>query len=129
MTYAEYSKQSAAHDHAISIKRSLLMTVRANHACAGHFRADSKRGRKRDEKIQNAEAKLQALTIPPKPEQPIGYEVLIDGDYEGFLASDDLDRIKRECAILQEMGELPAGKLTYQAKPRWNDIDSFRYTD
>ncbi len=127
MNHAEYSAAMGKRSHAISRKRSLEMTVRMNRV----WDIAVKGGKKqiaRAQTIAQAEEELAKIVIPPKPEQPIGYEVMVDGDWQGFFHSDDLDRIKQECEELQIAGELPAGELTYHAKPRHADRDDFRYT-
>ena len=114
MTYKEYSEIMARRNRLISRKRSLEMTIRMNEAWLTN--QNSVRGKKRLKKIKEARNELVALTIPPKPKQPIGYEVLVDGVYEGFYATDDIEFVKESA---QEI--LGHNKFKLKQCPRYRD--------
>jgi len=119
MTYKEYNSALSKYDHAISRRRSLLMTIRMNEAW--QFNVNSVRGMKRQAKIEAAKKELALIIVPPKPKQPIGYQLLVDGDYEGFFNSDDKDSVfEQALEFLTNSGrEFMSWELV--AKPRFSD--------
>ena len=114
MTYQEYSKAESKYSAAISLKRSLLMTIRMNDTW--QFNVKSIRGMKRQAVIDAAKARLAQLVIPPKPVQPIGYEIIVEGSFEGFVNSDDAAAVQ-----LQVEESLGHSNFTLVTKLRFND--------
>jgi len=129
MTYEEWATIESRRRTAISRKRSLEMTIRMNETWNIGKRKDSKKYLDRQAKIDHAKALLNEIQIPAKPKPPIGYEANVDGDYIGFYCSDDADRVRKECEIMQELGEIAQGTIVLVAKPRHADRDDFRYTE
>lgn len=114
MTYAEYSKELVIFNRIISRRKSLSMTIRMNRVYT-----IGRCGTKTDARLQlikEAETNLAALPKPHKPKQPIGYQILVDGDFEGFYATDDIDFVKEEAEIL-----LGNTNFTLKAIPRFRD--------
>ena len=115
MTYKEYSNLMSKRRRAVSRKRSLLATIRMNKAWLTNV--NSVRGKKRVQKIEEAERELATLVVPQKPEQPIGYEVLDEeGDFIGFYALDDKEYIMQD--LLEAYGHT---HFKLKAKPRHRD--------
>lgn len=77
----------------------------------------SKLRRDRDEIIsRNRSRRMKGqppLSVPPKPEQPMGFDIYIDGDWEGFFPKDD----KGE-AIAEGQEHANGGKVTVKRRPR-----------
>ena len=115
MTYAEYTKLKGAHESAICRKKSLLMTIRMNKAWDINAKGSEKQV-KRQAIIDKAEKELACLVMPPKPTQPIGYEVLVDGSYEGFISTDDIDSAREQA--IEYLGH---ENFTLKAKARFQD--------
>ena len=115
MTYKEYSSLLSAHQSAISLRKSLIMTIKSNKVYIKAYTSMPRE--KRQIVIDTAEKQLASLIIPPKPEkQPIGYQVLVDGDFSGFIPNDDYDEVFAEAAEF-----LGHENFTLKAKPRFND--------
>lgn len=118
MTYREYQKLESQRTKIISQRRSLQMTIRMNHAWLTNPK--SIRGQKRLAIIADAEQQLADLPpVPPKPEQPIGYQVLDQhGDYIGFWATDDIASVIED--LTAQHGEI-SKTYTLNPKPRYRD--------
>ena len=114
MNYQEYQIASSKYDHTISRRRSLLMTIRMNEAW--QFNVKSVRGIKRQSVIEAAKKELDQIVVPPKPKQPIGYQLLVDGDYEGFFNSDDKEAVREQAIEI-----LGHENFILVAKPRFRD--------
>lgn len=115
MTYKEYFAIVNQRARLISRKRSLEMTIRMNEAWLTNH--NSIKGKKRLAKIEAAKKELETLVIPPKPKQPIGYEIInSDGDYVGFYPTDDIEAVKEE--LLERYGHL---NFKIIPKPKWRD--------
>jgi len=73
--------------------------------------------RERDETIsQNRSRRMRSqprLPVPPKPEPPMGYEIYVDGEWEGFSPQDDEDM-----AIAEGERHADGGKVTVKRRPR-----------
>ena len=116
MTYKEYSKLISEHNGLISRKRSLEMTIKMNEVWL--VSCTSIRGKKRLAKIEAAKKELSSLVIPPKPKQPIGYEVLDrEGTFVGFFATDDIEAVKQY--LIEKYGH---DNFKYVSKPRFRDL-------
>lgn len=114
MTYKEYSLALSKYTSAVSLKRSLLMTIRMNKAWLTN--TQSKRGLKRVRVIEEAERALAELIIPEKPKQPIGYQVFVDGDFTGFYATDDIEYVREQAT--EHLGH---SNFKLKAIPRFRD--------
>lgn len=118
MTYQQYQIEASKYRTAISHRRSLLMTIRMNEAWL--LNKDSKRGKKRLIKIAAAKSALAKLIVPIKPEQPMGYELIVDGSYEGFFNTDNKDNAHRQALdYLETLDDFMTWELI--PKPRYND--------
>ena len=53
------------------------------------------------------------LPVPPKPEPPMGFEIWIDGEWEGFFPHDD-----RDGAVAEGRDRADGGKVTVKRRPR-----------
>ena len=122
MTYKTYSKLQGTRESAITRKRSLLMIIRMNEAWEHIGKgSNSKRYQDRQNKLLQARRDLASLIIPPKPEQPIGYEIYIDGDYEYYDPTSNYNDAISKAIDHQTFGDLPQGKVTLKETPRWRD--------
>jgi len=114
MNYAEYVKASAIYEKAQTTRRSLQMTIRMNKIWL--LNKDSKRGKKRLAIIKSAQTQLNTLIIPPKPKQPIGYEIIVNNEFIGFLPTDNIEIAKE-----QAKNFLGHNNFILNAKPRYRD--------
>jgi len=114
MTYKEYEVAIGNYTHAISLKRSLTMIIRMNEAWLTNTK--SVRGLKRVAAIEAAKKELAELFIPKKPKQPIGYQVFIDGAFEGFCATDDIEYVREQ--VIERHGH---DNFKLVAAPRFRD--------
>ena len=115
MTYQEYATITHKRNKLIARKRSLLMQVRMN-TVHGHGRIGPK-ANKRMQLAQDAQRLLDSLVIPPKPTQPIGYQVLdTEGGFLGFYNLENREQV-------QELAAEALGHTDFalKAQPRWKD--------
>jgi len=114
MTYKEYSQLTGRRDHLISRKRSLLMTVRMNDVWScGRL---GKRADDRRKKLNQAKEELATITIPPMPDQPVGYAVYIGDEWNGFYATDDKEYVREQ--VTEFLGH---NNFRLVAEPRYRD--------
>ena len=115
MTYTEYCEKKAAYDAAVSKKKSLALKLRMNRAwlVAG---SKSPRNLKRLAVIKQCQEELDALVVPHKPKQPRGYEILVEGTYEGFIAHENL-----QLAIQQAKEALGHDNFKLRIVKRYHD--------
>ncbi len=94
------------------------MTLRMNSLHNIGKLTGSKRQVARQKKIGNAKNELSVLVIPPKPVQPLGYEVIDETDdcFVGFWAVDDIDLVQEEASEI-----LGHSNFTLNRKPRFRD--------
>lgn len=114
MSYAEYSNQLKDYESAMSLRKSLQMTIRMNTVWLRS--KNSIRGRKRVKVISEAQSQLATLIVPPKPVQPTGYEVIVDGAFEGFYPTDDIELVREQ--VTEALGH---NNFTLNQKPRFKD--------
>ncbi len=106
MTSVEYSKAIRAYDTAMSLKKSLKMTIRQNEMYIKGYTAMPRD--KRQIVIDNAKKNLAELIIPKKPIQSKGFDIITTED-TFFAPTDDIN-IAKEWADDGIMG-------TYDIKP------------
>ena len=89
--YSEYSKQLHEYQKAVSIKKSLTMTIRQNEVWLGSYCAKSQS--KRVNTIKTAKKHLAELIIPIKPIKEFGFDVIADDDVL-FAPTTDINEAK-----------------------------------
>ena len=101
-----------SEDNMVSIGRMAMRIIAA--ATMDDY---SKLRRDRDEIISlNRSRRMKGkppLPVPPKPEQPMGFDIYIGGEWEGFFPQDD-----RGEAIAEGQEHANGGKVTVKRRPR-----------
>jgi len=113
MTYKEYQHLESKYSAAITKKRQLLAIIRSN---SDWFIYGGKRRKTKQQKVLNAQNELEQLEIPPKPKHPVGYQIFIDGTYEGFVANGNKEKVKRK--VKEELGH---SNFTLRVASRYRD--------
>jgi hypothetical protein len=77
MTYEDYNIKLTAYNKAMSIRKSLQMTIRMNKAW---ITGNNPRSDKRRDIIASCQTRLDNLTKPIKPQKQYGFDVITDDD-------------------------------------------------
>jgi hypothetical protein len=77
MTYEEYNIELTAYNKAMSVKKSLQMTIRMNKAW---ITGNNPRSEKRRDIITSCQTRLANLITPVKPQKQYGFDVITDDD-------------------------------------------------